>query len=181
MSRKRPDRFSHPRVRAPIEWRGEIDRARPDALVVLDALETGDIHEQPALYDKLPWLLRVAVQNRKVLSAPSLPASVGKYAFVQLWIFRPAFDPAKTRTGRGDVFCLFCCTPLKRNVLERSLAPVSPIGRQGPVGLWRPLIDHGTDRQVRAHGVRCALQFVAGLRELAPWGSVTYPDPELAA
>ena len=63
------------------------------------------------------------------------------------------------------MFCLFCCEPLLRFMWRRSK-------------LLGVEIAYGKHALVYAHTTRCALQVLAGLREPAPYGSVTYPDPD---
>jgi hypothetical protein len=159
--------FKHPRVRSDAQWRADIAAARPEAAVVLDALTSGTFEKYPTLRERLRFLIRLAIEDRR--RQPGTEMGNGK-RFTRTWVFRWRLTQDQRRNPRGDVFCLFCHEPLLQNVPER---PLNWVGRS-----VTKYIDYGRNVVVANHTPRCALIHLAGLRPYAAWGSVTYPDPD---
>lgn len=169
--------FNHPRPRTVRHWRAEVELVRVEARVTLDAFVTGRLVDTPELAERLRWLVRVAIEYRKMLVRPQVTLNA---RMANAWVFRPFTEAhragswhrvprapkATGKKARGDVFCLFCHEPLRQDT-----------PRYG--NFTYPMeIDYGKLRDVHAHTTKCALLFLAGMTEGAPWGSVTFPDPD---
>lgn len=161
--------FNHPRPRTMRQWRDEVERVRVEARVTLDAVIAGRLADTPELASRLRWIVRVAVEYRKMLVVKECRLGT---RFTHAWCFRTAAKNPKALETRGDVFCLFCHEPLRTNTPKFGAMSIHDSGRYP-----RP-VDYGKLRDVDAHTTKCALLFVAGMIEGAPWGSVRFPDPE---
>ena len=164
--------FNHPRPRTKRDWRDEVERVRVEARVTLDAFVSGRLGDAPELAARLRWLVRVAIEHRKMLVEHELGIRFGS-RFTRAWVFRPfSTYSAKSKVARGDVFCLFCHEPLRTYTPRFGALAVTDRQR------YPNEIDYGRLRDVHEHTTKCALLFVAGMIEGAPWGSVRFPDPE---
>jgi len=157
-------RKEHIRQRSPSEWRADIEANRMNAMVALDALKDGVLGRYPSLAEMVPWLVRLAIEERK-LTAKHGHRRVLPRRFNQTWEYRSRVSSQNQRIGRGDVFCLFCCEPIHTDMPERH--------KFGDL-----IIDYGKTAVVMRHTTPCALLHLAGLRPMAPWGSVAFPDPD---
>lgn len=133
-------------------WR-EIEAARPDAAVTLDAVLVGS----EAMHKQLPSLLKLALAEYRLL----YPLA----RIREIWKNVDRRHKAGMRSGRVDVYCTFCAELLAQDWARG----------------WDSIGSIDGFKLIDGHCVPCALQHLAGMRTAEMLRTRKLPSSALAS